>query len=1302
MKKIKKNKLLSFILASVFIFQCVPVNFWANEIKTEPGTNKSYVSAMRIKEVVDGLAPFDNNDEAGNDSNNSNGIVRSFDNINYTLEYVTELKDNTPIEEANLIVEFTLPCPKDIATFDMNTMHWIIDPVITEENGVQKLTGKRLLQNTSGSTAIPGQGILSTGIKVQAAPNGTIIQPSFKLWMEGNLNNEIKTVQADKIKISAAPKIDIELKPGSYTNCLGYFNFDKGTYSEQKIENSKYGRMQAYGIGLRLYNDSIEKGMKGIEIPSGPIEFDLDFSESLSVNIGDIFNNPEYMPLLWDYKENEYDKNGNLGKSMRFRGKYNSGQATTILPANTGNNSYSCYNGGYWHMTQNSPTSYHFIINDYKFSKDFHFPTRFMSDAYTTIRTTENIGYFSTGYIQVLCQFPENVTEVTNINLEAEIKNIKATSISNQSSNDVLSNNNKDVKPITIYPPGNFYKTIMLKEDNMGNWLEPNWTERGDSSRYRNQYFIVCQEAVQEYDYNIKAFDLLLKFDDKGFDLPETKNDIFSDIIENKTENYEPGNLNIIYATKKDGTGWSSHDEMINTDMEDLYYYDSIDAIKSSGKTCVGILQEVRNSNMPAGIATYFKLKIKSAAESGKTYCMVSNVRAYHSKTDHTFLNNNFSNCPSPTFKLNTPYYIKTEYDKNGVIIPGTHAGGYLYGNTILVKDYDSKIETKIADKTDSGSIKNVYDMDKNERTINFDIIPRTEALQQSDMLTKLYVKTTLPSDLTYIENSAYYQNEKFNPQIANNSDGSTTLSWTLSNVPIGKTLEPIKIQCKIGHAGTTKDVINNQQVEIYSTIQGDGDKREINPNKGNKSKTSFSIIKLNAVSISKETDTPFVNINQNFNYNFKFANNSQNKLSNAKIYDVLPYNSDNRNSKFHGTYRINKIIADFTNAPKTFESFKNRTNALQYTTEKAAQNNNFKVISSITSWVNATTKSVDDSNKTITFTNLPLDITTLLVNTDLEGFEYVDIKLELEGKNQSEGDIYVNSIFQDADNQLKEVNSNRVAVQIYGTLKVTKVWKDWDNIYDTRPDSLKITVYQDENIFKELTLDSSCSRNNKNAWEMIVKDVPLYRTDGVPYKYTIKEEFTPYMKLNYLEPEYSKDSLTVVNTAFYVPDTKDEFPEYKITLHKNIVNKQNETATANDFNKIKLDINDTYNFPIILRAYEREIINNGKEQIYEKYGDLTDTIYHGIVTNKGDLVFNIPAGKYELSEGLTQYFNFVDFNKYFTSIHATFEKIDGKYIITLPGLTQENEELKINVINKIEDFRPYDEEKNKNNYFKE
>ena len=93
-------KFISFILALFALLSLlIPSDLIAIDVGSN-GINESYVSAIDIKETITGLAPFDKDNAAGNDSGPNNNIVRSFDNINYTIEYITDLKTNTPITEA--------------------------------------------------------------------------------------------------------------------------------------------------------------------------------------------------------------------------------------------------------------------------------------------------------------------------------------------------------------------------------------------------------------------------------------------------------------------------------------------------------------------------------------------------------------------------------------------------------------------------------------------------------------------------------------------------------------------------------------------------------------------------------------------------------------------------------------------------------------------------------------------------------------------------------------------------------------------------------------------------------------------------------------------------------------------------------------------------------------------------------------------------------------------------------------------------------------------------------------------------
>lgn len=171
----------------------------------------SLVSAVKVQEISDGVGPFDANDKPGNDSSANNKIVRSFDQIGYTLAYATALKTDKPIDSGYLMCSFTLPCDKTTAQWDTSQMAWMENAkVTTNSDGSQTLTGKKLLKNTSSQNAIPGAGTLSAGVKVEGAANGTKIQPTFKLWMENNTDGEAKSVTADAVTVSAAPRLDVK------------------------------------------------------------------------------------------------------------------------------------------------------------------------------------------------------------------------------------------------------------------------------------------------------------------------------------------------------------------------------------------------------------------------------------------------------------------------------------------------------------------------------------------------------------------------------------------------------------------------------------------------------------------------------------------------------------------------------------------------------------------------------------------------------------------------------------------------------------------------------------------------------------------------------------------------------------------------------------------------------------------------------------------------------------------------------------------------------------------------------------
>lgn len=246
-----------------------------------------YISDFGIKKMTDGTPSFDKDDNPGNDSSKSNRIVRSFDYVNYDLEYVTAITDKTKVvNEAYVGIEFSLDKDPSKAVFNKDSFAWCENPVTTYyyEDGTnstkwnqnktvvkQVLTGRRKITNNADTNAIPGIGTLSFGVYVKGDVNGAVIQPEFKCWIEGN--DKIKTAQSDPVTVSAEPRYNIRLIRNTSSgnpDPIVYISPDKNTFSLDDKAGYLKGRMENYALQLEILNVDTDKGLKGVELSTGP------------------------------------------------------------------------------------------------------------------------------------------------------------------------------------------------------------------------------------------------------------------------------------------------------------------------------------------------------------------------------------------------------------------------------------------------------------------------------------------------------------------------------------------------------------------------------------------------------------------------------------------------------------------------------------------------------------------------------------------------------------------------------------------------------------------------------------------------------------------------------------------------------------------------------------------------------------------------------------------------------------------------------------------------------------------------
>lgn len=127
----KKTKaFLALMVMCTLIFElCVPV---AGAFAMD-GANMhaDIVHNFDLQSVVrtqTGTAPFDSDDEAGNDSSGDNSIVRSFDKVQYDMTYSGEI--STDVQSVEMDVELSLNVPKKYAQFNTELLSsWMTDIV---------------------------------------------------------------------------------------------------------------------------------------------------------------------------------------------------------------------------------------------------------------------------------------------------------------------------------------------------------------------------------------------------------------------------------------------------------------------------------------------------------------------------------------------------------------------------------------------------------------------------------------------------------------------------------------------------------------------------------------------------------------------------------------------------------------------------------------------------------------------------------------------------------------------------------------------------------------------------------------------------------------------------------------------------------------------------------------------------------------------------------------------------------------------------------------------------------------------
>lgn len=619
-------------------------------------TDSAAVSRLRLTDRITGTAPFDKDNARGDDKDENNDIVRSYDTVTYDYEY-TLTPDSTMdyYRRTRVGFRFELPYPKDKVTFDAEKMGWVdhtpgYEPKLTTEtiDGIvtQVYTCYRLLEPTSQSPTVnPGTGSIGLSVAVKGAPHGYRFHPTVKAWTAWDASNPTNTGTHKRAEdtpkdVTVSAKLNLNVRMVNYGNVdRGVFDFSSGAAN---APNKTEGKVTGLGLGIALVTEmrwpDRTKGLKGLEAPSGRITYRLRLSNQYSDDTKAGTKHPmerRWQPLLYDYGhiDNEDSKYGRTfadidlrytvpGVADRADGNDRVARGNTTVTTTTGGQGTDVTVSFDGYDTSVFPIHNKLNGTHKKCSTDYM----------TSDCSTMQVGAIHTDVLQfvtptsrdgrTVAQYYGNVDQTANITMDD--MGLTATGVSGDrlataedNSNQASTGDDHAGSALTVRMPGTYSTRIRYTYWNnsmswndagtSGDWTQPDYGNGSDSLIQGSKLRLQIGHNIiinSEGDAEVMGMGLV-KFDPNTIepvdDTPDTQPTIPMNVFTwgmraAKRRNAIP----YWYAVKKDGTNWKDYREQRDTKISGLDYYPTLNEAKTHG-TIVGMLFEDHNTVDPTG-----------------------------------------------------------------------------------------------------------------------------------------------------------------------------------------------------------------------------------------------------------------------------------------------------------------------------------------------------------------------------------------------------------------------------------------------------------------------------------------------------------------------------------------------------------------------------------------------------------------------------------------------------------------------------------------------------------------------------
>lgn len=401
------------------------------DVKTEEALKVTYTDGS--PEIVRPETPVQWT--AGSDATKENALIRSFSTANYIVSLDTKsagMGDKLLGATERLWMRIKVPCESGEISLSGNgkvfkSSYTYYDP----ESHCQILEGYQdhvIEKKDLGAMNMTMQ----FSVKVGGMHNGATIQPTIEAWFDNSSYQLYRTktnpyddrvaLDANIMRVSAKAAYNLSVANNPSLRHIGYFDMNTKTEITEQQYNDRvkdpnsnvvYGMMVGYGMSLQLRNQDTSKGLRGIEVPSGDITFDVNMQGGLKFNGKTVFyadgGKPVAInPLLWAYKPNEsgsytgYDTSNNTaGINMNWSDE-DDDDRSTHYDSKIAMNVDETHSGGTWTALDPDENSA-FTRGDGTEVKQTKLTFKVSGYTMRPISKSNDQAYsFSTGYLQVL------------------------------------------------------------------------------------------------------------------------------------------------------------------------------------------------------------------------------------------------------------------------------------------------------------------------------------------------------------------------------------------------------------------------------------------------------------------------------------------------------------------------------------------------------------------------------------------------------------------------------------------------------------------------------------------------------------------------------------------------------------------------------------------------------------------------------------------------------------------------------------------------------------------------------------